>query len=130
MHNRYQPTRREQIIIDDENKYNQLLESIPKSVRLRENKDVFPFDENNNWLNKAACKGVNPNLFFADLDQNESTMLQDAHNICAKCDVPIQCLIDAINCMDKGIRAGTTTRQRQTIKIKFKNISHQIEKQI
>ena len=121
MHNRYLSTKREQIIIDDENKYNYLLKSIPTSIHLSDNKDAFPFDENNSWLERVACKGADVNLFFGHLDQSESTIPKDAHNICARCDVPIQCLIDAINYKAVGIRAGMVTSQRRKIKRKFKD---------
>lgn len=67
---------------------------------------------NHDWTLRAACHGLDPELWFAEDRQTQRA----AKNICALCPVVWQCLDEALATDDNhayGIRAGLTGRERR-----------------
>ena len=64
------------------------------------------------WLDKAACRGANPEMFFA-LKGNYPD-LEGALGYCERCTVKEKCLATALlNPMIEGIWGGTTWDERK-----------------
>lgn len=76
--------------------------------------DLLPEPEP--WRAQAACRGVNPDVFFPDKGQSVAR----ARAICARCPVRDACLEYALaagsNHVDVGVWGGTTTRERRQIR--------------
>lgn len=65
------------------------------------------------WLHRASCRGTPPTLFWG----REVTTRKRALELCARCAVRRECLLDALTLpAGGGIRAGTTEKQRRTLK--------------
>ena len=65
------------------------------------------------WQQKAACRGLDPELFFPD--RGESTA--NAKTVCAGCAVTNECLMYAIiNVEIVGVWGGKDGKQRRTIR--------------
>lgn len=63
------------------------------------------------WRDRAACKNMNPNLFFPPT--KGGTDPSEALNVCRRCPVVDQCLAWALeNRMDEGVLGGTTEAER------------------
>jgi hypothetical protein len=65
----------------------------------------------------AACRGVDPDLFFPEHGNSERDMAT-ALNICRQCPNHVRdaCLEHAITWREAGIWGGTTGRQRRTMR--------------
>ena len=61
-----------------------------------------------NWADQAACKGMDPNIFFAE---DESV----AKKVCQSCPVVISCLSQYIGKDIDGIFGGTNYKDRRRI---------------
>lgn len=74
---------------------------------------VAPVEETiDDWSNKAACKGLDPSIFYPPSDEEAD----EAKAICAVCPVQIDCLEHAIACREKnGVWGGATERERLRI---------------
>jgi hypothetical protein len=78
------------------------------------------------WQLDAACKDVDPEIFFPETDRDPtrrhrtfSTAELQAVRICQDCPVVAECLQDALKTHvdeDYGIRGGTTRRQRMPMR--------------
>jgi WhiB family redox-sensing transcriptional regulator len=69
------------------------------------------------WRDKAACKGINPNLFVPP--QGAQLMIQAAKKVCAGCPVTEECLDEALSRTAEqvhGVWGGTTQKQRIKMK--------------
>lgn len=66
------------------------------------------------WSHRAACRGHDTSLWFAE-HTGEESIAAVALDVCAICPVRADCLEDAIRTGDQGIRGGTTTKQRAGI---------------
>lgn len=84
-----------------------------RQVKLR-NGDRFPPFIDTSWTERAACAGMDPNIFFLEHGDSAAT----ARSICASCPVKDECLElglwqpnDAF-----GIFGGTTPRERIEIR--------------
>jgi WhiB family redox-sensing transcriptional regulator len=67
----------------------------------------------NEWLEKAECKNVDPEIFFPE--QGES--LKPARKYCDICMVREECLEYAVvNFIVEGVWGGTSGRQRRALK--------------
>ncbi len=67
------------------------------------------------WTAKAACIGVDPELFFVDEFDNPSARLDTdlAKAVCGRCEVRPECLQTAIDNGERyGVFGGMTTRER------------------
>ncbi|MFE1451911.1 WhiB family transcriptional regulator [Streptomyces olivaceoviridis] len=69
------------------------------------------------WEGKAACRGLNPALFYPDV--NHADQVKRARAVCAECPVRRACLTEAMRAEEKlrpsareGIRGGLTGRER------------------
>ena len=65
------------------------------------------------WRRQAACKGLDPTIFFPSDDEDECL---DAKAVCAQCPVADLCLEHALGVREKeGIWGGCTERERRRI---------------
>jgi WhiB family redox-sensing transcriptional regulator len=65
------------------------------------------------WLTAAACRGMDPELFFPD--RGEPT--EPAKAVCAGCRVRGECLDYALANVERfGVWGGTSERERRTIR--------------
>jgi WhiB family redox-sensing transcriptional regulator len=90
----------------------------PESFRRRENlPESLIFQPAPAWQVRAACRGVDPELFF--MDRGESTTTAKA--ICRGCVVRAECLEYAITEKEKfGIWGGLSERERRKIRVSRK----------
>ena len=64
------------------------------------------------WRQKAACRGVDPDIFFPVSDEEA----EDAKAICRQCPVQEPCLDWALARREKeGVWGGATERERRRI---------------
>lgn len=64
------------------------------------------------WLNRSACKGLDPTVFYPSTDEEAD----EAKAVCFTCPVQEDCLEHAIgNREHNGIWGGATERERQRI---------------
>ena len=70
--------------------------------------------EGMDWRNYAACRGVDPDLFFP-LGTSGASLLQieEAKQICRTCPVCRPCLQWALESGDAGVWGGTTEDDRR-----------------
>ena len=67
---------------------------------------------NPSWRDQAACRGLDPVVFYPVSEQEEAT----AKDICGECTVRQSCLEHAIAHREKeGIGGGATERERRRI---------------
>lgn len=72
------------------------------------------------WLDAAACRGMDPDLFHPHRDSPRRDIDQ-ALAVCQNCPVTTECLTDALRWggnADQGIRGGTTALQRRRLRSK------------
>ncbi|MFQ5947741.1 MAG: WhiB family transcriptional regulator [Acidimicrobiia bacterium] len=73
---------------------------------------IFADTEERPWVELAACRGVDPGLFFPGQQGDSGPALA----ICATCPVRVQCLEWALEVREPyGIWGGTTERQRRRL---------------
>lgn len=64
------------------------------------------------WRHKAACRGVDPDIFFPVSEEDA----EEAKAICATCPVQQACLEWALAVREKdGVWGGATERERRRI---------------
>lgn len=67
------------------------------------------------WLKDAACRGIDPDLFFP----SKGMTARFALAVCHRCNVQSECLIDALNSpkyLDMGVRGGLSERARRPLR--------------
>ena len=65
------------------------------------------------WVEQAACAGVDPALFFPD----RGASLADARQVCAGCPVRVECLEYALEAGEKfGVWGGTSEKERRAMR--------------
>jgi WhiB family transcriptional regulator, redox-sensing transcriptional regulator len=71
-----------------------------------------------NWRNRAACLGVNPELFFPTGDAGPAFLqIEEAKAVCRRCEVVETCLKWAIESgQDSGVWGGLSEDERHTLK--------------
>jgi len=71
-----------------------------------------------NWRNRAACLGVNPELFFPTGDAGPTFLqIEEAKAVCRRCEVVETCLKWAIESgQDSGVWGGLSEDERHTLK--------------
>jgi len=68
---------------------------------------------NMDWVSTAACRGMDPNVFFPE----RGRPLSDIRAICAGCPASDECLEYALaNNEHHGVWGGMSERQRRTIR--------------
>jgi WhiB family transcriptional regulator, redox-sensing transcriptional regulator len=66
------------------------------------------------WRSKAACKGLEPEIFYPSSDDEDDAL--PAKAVCAECAVREACLEHALAIREKdGIWGGATERERRRI---------------
>lgn len=71
-----------------------------------------PITLDTDWMDRAACKGLDPNIFHPTRGETG----ERAKAICAKCPVMADCLEYALADVDQiGIMGGTSIRDRRNI---------------
>ena len=71
------------------------------------------------WRQKAACKGMDTNLFFPE-PTGSSYQTRETKKICNNCDVKKECLDYSVTVMERyGIWGGTTVNGRVEIRSKL-----------
>lgn len=73
--------------------------------------DATGITEEESWIGKAACRGMDPSLFFP----GRGDSVQEAKNVCKGCPVREKCLDYAISNREVGIWGGTSGRERISI---------------
>jgi WhiB family redox-sensing transcriptional regulator len=64
------------------------------------------------WRRHAACRGLDPEIFFPALDDD----VDDAKAVCGSCGVRETCLEFALQVREKeGVWGGATERERRRI---------------
>jgi WhiB family transcriptional regulator, redox-sensing transcriptional regulator len=64
------------------------------------------------WVNRSACKGLDPTIFYPSTDEEA----EEAKAVCAECPVQEDCLEHAIGQREhNGVWGGATERERQRI---------------
>lgn len=66
------------------------------------------------WLDKAACRGEDPELFFAHPTDHRA--VEQAKAICARCPVSSACLTTAVTEQLHGVWGGLTAQERAAIR--------------
>ena len=67
---------------------------------------------NLSWRTKAACHGLDPQVFYAETDEEA----EQAKAVCAQCSVQQACLEYALARREKeGVWGGCTERERRRI---------------
>jgi len=65
------------------------------------------------WRQQAACRGLDPVIFYAAPDDDD---VENAKEVCATCHVREACLEYALSAREKeGIWGGCTDRERRRI---------------
>lgn len=81
---------------------------------------LFLVEPENDWRSNAACKGMDPDLFFSpdlfEAKQDKDDREIVAKSACAKCEVTVECLDYAIKAQERyGIWGGLTEQERRTV---------------
>lgn len=67
------------------------------------------------WHSRAACRGINPELFFPERGNPED--VEAALELCRACPVRLDCLEQAMTDMERdGIWGGSTGNQRRKLR--------------
>ena len=67
---------------------------------------------NANWRNRAACRGIDPDIFFPVTDEDA----EPAKAVCNACPVREACLEFALAAREReGVWGGATERERRRI---------------
>lgn len=67
------------------------------------------------WRHRAACRGVDPELFYPAADSGPvfEAQVAEAKTVCAGCLVRAQCLVFALAALPYGIAGGLTPAERR-----------------
>lgn len=67
------------------------------------------------WFDRAACRGLDPSLFYSDRDGNSDINMTSAIAVCRECPVILECLKYAIEIGedDYGIWGGVSPKRRR-----------------
>jgi len=67
------------------------------------------------WRSRAACRSVDPDLFFPSADSGPAYAVQvaEAKAVCGRCPVRDECLVEAIERLPYGIAGGRTPEERR-----------------
>lgn len=67
---------------------------------------------NLSWRQRAACRGVDPDVFYPATDEEA----EEAKAVCVQCSVRESCLEYALNNRERdGVWGGATERERRRI---------------
>jgi WhiB family redox-sensing transcriptional regulator len=87
------------------------------------------------WMDQAACRGMDPSIFFAD-DQGRMDETE-AKAVCAECPVQLECLDYSVANREDDVPsvwAGMNERERRKIRFRwvrtFPELSKSLEREI
>lgn len=67
------------------------------------------------WLEYAACRGVDPELFFPGRGRSSNA---EAKRVCAGCPVRVQCLNYSLDNGEKyGVWGGVSEKERRRLRV-------------
>lgn len=98
-------------------KYGYLFAGMKKRMPIQTEFPKMYESKNTSWRKKAACLGVQTDLFFPG--RGEDTLYKQAVKICEGCEVREECLIDALETDmrdPQGVRGGKGSRERRIIR--------------
>jgi WhiB family redox-sensing transcriptional regulator len=68
------------------------------------------------WRRHAACRGLDPEIFFPAIDDDADGAFEDAKAVCTVCAVKETCLEFALQVREKeGVWGGATEKERRRI---------------
>jgi hypothetical protein len=73
-----------------------------------------PAADTSDWRSRAACRGVDPDLFFPLPHDGEG--VDRAKAVCVVCPVRNQCLDEALRRIPEGIAGGLTATERRRLR--------------
>ncbi|MFB9968090.1 WhiB family transcriptional regulator [Sinosporangium siamense] len=69
------------------------------------------------WMRQAACRDVDPEIFFPIGSAPSRTQLALARHVCSRCPVTEMCLNYALDTgQSAGVWAGTTEQERRALR--------------
>lgn len=70
------------------------------------------------WRDRAACRGVDSELFFPTAESGpvRTTQVAAAKAVCARCPVRGECLDEALARIPYGVAGGLTEHERRTLR--------------
>jgi WhiB family redox-sensing transcriptional regulator len=82
---------------------------------------LFAVEAENDWRPKAACNGLDPDMFFASEDLENRQERRDreaaAKTVCARCTVVEECLDYALAAGERyGVWGGLNADERRALK--------------
>lgn len=83
-----------------------------------DNRNVYPIRPavTTGWLDHAACRGEDVDLFFPSTGADGQHAAREAKRICARCPVRDECLADAVGNRELwGIRGGLSAHERRNM---------------
>jgi WhiB family redox-sensing transcriptional regulator len=91
-----------------------------RTPRLRESASLVIHRVDVSWMDRAACRDEEPELFFTggDHDMTDQWRTIEARSVCRLCPVQVECLRYAIAIKADGVWAGTTPQQRKALEPK------------
>ena len=89
--------------------------------QIHERRDMPDPDSNDDWRQRAACRGTNPDLFFPVGTTGPAIeQIESAKTVCRQCDSQQDCLEFAISTNpDSGIWGGATEEERRRLRKQF-----------
>lgn len=81
---------------------------------------LFQVEDENDWRRRAACSGLDPELFFSseDLENRQERREREAaaKAVCGRCQVSDECLAYALEARERyGIWGGLTADERRDL---------------
>jgi WhiB family redox-sensing transcriptional regulator len=81
---------------------------------------LFAVEPENDWRPEAACRGIDPELFFSSDEivnkQERQEQEKAAKTVCARCTVRAQCLSYALEAGERyGIWGGLNAQERRAL---------------
>lgn len=81
---------------------------------------LFQVEDDNDWRRRAACGGLDPELFFSSEDEENRQERREreaaAKAVCARCQVSDECLAYALEARERyGIWGGLTADERREL---------------
>lgn len=77
--------------------------------------DIRRFMERPDWMDRASCRGLDPNIFFP----NRGELTAQIKAICHGCSVRAECLAYALNGGEHvGIWGGLSERERRRLRVR------------
>lgn len=72
-------------------------------------------DADRSWMDRAACRGADPELFHPE--RGDNLAVREAKAVCAECPVRARCLHYAVECREiYGVWGGASERERRRIR--------------